>query len=84
MMVRKASVVHVTYRGTYIEWKPDRGGSVGDRGPNYDTSNVKRMKKVNCFCLMVMRLSEQMNTFVFVVDDDGVYSQHLYQCHHLV
>ena len=38
-------VVPVTYRGTYIEWKPDRGGLVGDRGPNYDTSECKADEK---------------------------------------
>ena len=67
-------VVPVTYRGTYIEWKPDRGGLVGDRGPNYDTSECKANEKGKLFLPNGNEVVRTNEYFVFVVDDDGVYS----------
>ena len=66
-------VVPVTYRN--FEWKPQtERGLVGDRGPNYDTSSLKADEKgkfVSANGNEVVRTNEY---FVFVVDDDGVYS----------
>ena len=46
---------------------------VGDRGPNYDTSECKANEKGKVVSANVMRFVRTNEYFVFVVDDDGVY-----------